>query len=58
MANLFKRTTTSRSGYDSEQGEYCGSTTPVLRQKNLKTGLGKNYRIYLITEVDPKIQLS
>jgi hypothetical protein len=28
-----KEQTTGRSGYDSEQGEYCGSTTPVLRQK-------------------------
>jgi len=31
-----------------EQGEYCGSTTPVLRQKKFEsTGLEKNYRIYI-----------
>src|SRR5882757_8034308 len=34
-ADLFIRTTTGRSGYDSEQGEYCWSTTPVLRQKKV-----------------------
>jgi hypothetical protein len=39
-----------------EQGEYCWSTTPVLRQKCENFGWKINYRIYLITEVIPKIQ--
>jgi hypothetical protein len=39
------------------QGEYCWSTTPVLRQKNFEnTGLEKNYRIYLIIVVYSRIQ--
>jgi hypothetical protein len=39
------------------QGEYCGSTTPVLRQKIfVNTGLEKNYRIYLIIVVYSRIQ--
>jgi hypothetical protein len=39
------------------QGEYCGSTTPVLRQKRFEnTGLEKNYRIYWIIIVYSRIQ--
>jgi hypothetical protein len=57
MRTCSKEQTTGRSGYDSEQGEYCGSTTPVLRQKKFEsTGLKKNYGIYLITVVYSRIQ--